>query len=277
MLKTSGFLVCFLLGVTSISLPACGGSNSNGGGSSGNGSSGNGSSGNGSSGNGSSGSSDNGGAPSSADQCTAFYTAECGKVYECLTADEVASTNGEFGTSKADCPAALETQFSCDSLTMCKPGETYQAAKFSECSNAISALSCTTFLDANANLPAACSEICKADSVGSGGAGLGGSGPGDGSMDGITECKKLYATECGLIFMCFTPDQLAMAGSSLGTTPDECAANLEADTPCVQDQCQGSGTFDGAQAEKCLTAYKALTCDQFNASQDPAECATVCK
>ncbi len=98
-------------------------------------------------------------------------------------------------------------------------------------------------------------------------------------MDGITECKRLYAAECDKIFMCLTADQLAAAADSVGTTATECATMAEAMDPCVEDQCQGAGTFDGAQAEKCVAAYEAFTCDQFTdtTTPDPVECGTVCQ
>ena len=249
MFKTSGIIACALLGLSSLALPACSGKSDS-------------------------------GTPSKTDQCQALYKVECDKVYSCFTAAELAQTT-EFGTSKADCPAALEAATPCAQLTACDSGQTYNAAKATECTNAFSAETCTTFTDPTADAPAACGEVCGGGSnpppTDSGGGVAGGASTG--TMDGLTECKKLHATECQKIFQCFTADQLAAAADSVGKTEADCETMLEASDPCMADQC-GGGTFDGAQAEKCLDAYNALTCDQFSGlgttTDDPVECATVC-
>ena len=255
MIKTSGFVAFMLLGLTSFALPACSGKSDS-------------------------------GTPSAADQCKALYTTECNKVYECYSAAELAQTDGMFGTSKADCPAAVEATTSCDKLTACDAGQTYNSAKATECTNAFAALTCADFTDPNADAPAACNEVCTGDSGSNGTAGTGSGGsPGaaggssSGTMDGITECKKLQSVECQKIFMCFTADELAAAADTVGKTEADCETMLDASDPCMADQCDG-GTFDGTQAEKCLDAYTALTCDEFtglgSTTAEPTECGTVC-
>lgn len=256
MIKTSGIVACLLLGLTSLALPACSGKS-------------------------------DGGTPSQADQCKAYYTTECNKIYECFSAAELAQTNGEFGTSKADCPAAVEAATPCAQLAACDTGQKYNSAKATECTKALAAVTCSVFTDPNGQAPAACDEVCTTDtsSGGTAGNGAGGSpngaagGTSTGTMDGITECKKLHGVECQKIFTCFTADQLTAAADTVGKTEAECETLIEASDPCVADQCNG-GTFDGAQAEKCVAAYTALTCDEFtglgSTTADPTECATVC-
>ena len=214
-----------------------------------------------------SGSNDSG--PSKADQCKALYTAECDKAYECLTPDELAQATDTFGTSKADCIAKVQAANPCDTVTECPAGETYDSAQATKCTNALSGVTCATFTDPNGEAPPECSNVCKAST-----------GTSTSAMDGITECKKRYATECKKIFACFTPTELSAAADSVGTTPAECETMIEAGEPCVADQC-GGGTFDGAQAEKCISALDALSCPDFvglgTTTDDPAECSTVCK
>jgi len=256
-----------VLGVTALSLPAC------------------------------SGKSDSG---SATDQCKTFYKTRCDRTYECLTASELADTNGEFGTSKADCPAALEAQSSCTDAA-CGPGQTYNSAKASECTEALAKASCADVTGGNP--PAACNEVCTDNSSSDGTAGSPGSAgspgtsgspgsagrPGSAGSPGsaggsstdnteaVAECKKAQAVECKQIFACLTADELMTLTDQIGTSESDCVTMLSAQ--CADAGCD-SGTFDAAQAEKCVNAFGALSCDDFIAGVSnqtaPAECDTVC-
>ncbi|MEO8903267.1 MAG: hypothetical protein ABI488_14115 [Polyangiaceae bacterium] len=200
---------------------------------------------------------------------------------ECLDANAIAAS-GNFGTSKANCPAAVEAVNPCDELTACDAGKTYDAAQATKCTNAIDAATCSDTL--NDVSPAECNDVCKAASASgtSGSSGTDTDTGGDtatGPMGSVTECKKNYQTQCDQLFKCASADQLAANADLFGTTPEECEALFEGDTPCEGDPCGGAGTFDGAQAEKCFAAYTAQTCTAYldESTPDPVECGTVCK
>ncbi|MEP7051158.1 MAG: hypothetical protein ABJB12_12440 [Pseudomonadota bacterium] len=234
MTKASGIIACVLLGLTSLALPACSGKS-------------------------------DGGTPSKEDQCKAYLKVDCDKAYECLTAAQRAQLGGQLGTSKEDCPAALEAANPC-SQDPCKPGQTYNSAKATECTDALSAAACAD-LSGGADGPAACKEVCTGDAT-----------PNDsGGGDSIAECKKLNSLQCHKIFACATAEQLAAAVDSVGKDETECATIFEADTPCTADALCGAGTFDATQVDSCNAALTAQTCDDFTAATGlPPECDALC-
>ena len=256
MIRTTSVLVCVLLGTAALSLPACSGSNKSEG-----------------PGQGSSGSAGNSGAvlgtggEAGADSdltgaCQALFAVQCHQTYTCLSAAELAAENGAFGTSEADCPAALEANYPCTDVTACPAGQTFDSAQAVKCTTAIGALSCAAFTDPNATDPPECAAVCASPPA---------------SADETAACKQLDAVECKQVFSCLTADQLAQLVGTVGTTQAECQTNLDA--KCATDPCSGA-TFDTAQAALCVTAYGALTCDQFNTditgNTGPTECETVC-
>jgi hypothetical protein len=107
-----------------------------------------------------------------------------------------------------------------------------------------------------------------------------GGSTGTGTMDAVTECTALFSTECKQLFKCLTADELAQV--DVGATEAECETNL---TNCSPDTagCNPSQTYHGDQAEACVNAVGAQSCDDFIASlasdtpTPPAACATVCQ
>jgi hypothetical protein len=107
-----------------------------------------------------------------------------------------------------------------------------------------------------------------------------GGSTGTGTMDAVTECTALFSTECKQLFKCLTADELAQV--DVGATEAECETNL---TDCSPDAapCMPSQTYHGDQAEACVNAVGAQSCDDFIASlasdtpTPPAACATVCQ
>ncbi len=129
MIKTSGIVVCALLGLTSFALPACSGSNG-------------------------------GGTPSKADQCKQLYAAICKKTYECTTAEDRATVGDAYGTNETDCPAALAkaSPDTCNAVTTCDPGTTYQSAEATKCISAVGTITCAMY--ASGDPPAECNNVC---------------------------------------------------------------------------------------------------------------------
>ena len=111
-----------------------------------------------------------------------------------------------------------------------------------------------------------------------GATGSAGAGTGTGTMDAVTECTALYAAECTQAFKCLTADELAQA--NIGATEAECKTTL---TDCSPDAaaCNPGETYHGDQAEACVNALGALSCDDFIAflgsQTPPVECNTVCQ
>jgi hypothetical protein len=108
--------------------------------------------------------------------------------------------------------------------------------------------------------------------------GSAGAGTGTGTMDAVTECTALYAAECKQAFKCLTADDLAQA--NIGATEADCRTSL---TDCSPDAaaCNPGETYHGDQAEACVNALGALSCDDFIAflgSETPPDaCNTVCQ
>ena len=101
----------------------------------------------------------------------------------------------------------------------------------------------------------------------------------DSGTDAASECKRLYSVECKKFFSCLSADDQKTAVDDIGTSEADCESKMSGDCSTMT-RCD-TGTHHGDQAEKCVDAFDAFSCDEFlnlgKTTAAPAACDEVCK
>jgi hypothetical protein len=104
---------------------------------------------------------------------------------------------------------------------------------------------------------------------------------GSDSLSPREACDQTVEVVCTKLFECLTEGERQIFGL---TTEAACISNGKQNAGCAEatldNACQGSETYHGAQAAECLDQIEALSCGQArdgNVEEDAPACAEVCQ
>lgn len=221
----------------------------------------------------------------SLDFCLQWANGVCRLAYLCTDeAAQDAAFHSRFGASQDDCWEGLEKRCTSNQSgnsafgPSCGPGKTVNSAAAQTCNDSIDTQACTTWSAAPAG---PCESVCDAASSGTGGASGtgGGSGSGGASSTGGTSgagavdtpaayCLTSGNLTCERGFECDPTGGTSVFGNIAGCK-EFVAVSCASGTPCPNG-------FNATLASSCLTATKAITCQEFVTGAAPAVCSSAC-